>query len=141
MYYSKSKKGFYPDDMRMAYDLVGSWPYDALPVTPEQEMAIRLALSQNKTTTYVNGEWQFADYVPTKAERESAANALKIAAQALANTQISILTDATDSGIVIEPTAQDIALLIEWKKYRQAIRLVDIKSTSIVWPAHPELAN
>lgn len=94
--------------------------------------------------------WKIVDgkIVPRVQTPEEIAADMKAAAvsqlasfQSLANLQIQILTDATDPDIVDSPTAEDIALLLAWKKYRQALRAVVTTANPVLWPTQPQKAS
>jgi hypothetical protein len=51
MYFSASKKGFFPSSMRGVYDAAGSWPADAQSITPSEEVLLRAALDNGDTIT------------------------------------------------------------------------------------------
>lgn len=54
-----------------------------------------------------------------------------------ANTQISILTDATDPDLVATIDPADTALLLAWRKYRLDLRDVDATVPPVVFPDQP----
>jgi hypothetical protein len=83
----------------------------------------------------------FTRPTPTEADIEAArvaeADLQRTSLMSVATVQISILTDATDPDIVDSPSAGDAALLVLWKKYRQAIRAVVTTTNPITWPEQP----
>lgn len=79
-------------------------------------------------------EMQHADELAAAADRK---NSLL----ATAGAQISILTDATDPDVVSEVSANDTALLLLWKKYRQDLRGTDATALPVAWPAAPASAS
>lgn len=40
IFYSPTTKGFYPADMKTDYERSGSWPVDAVEITPEEHQAL-----------------------------------------------------------------------------------------------------
>lgn len=45
MFFSSSTRGFYPEQMRADYDAAGTWPDDAVEVSPEDEARLRDAIA------------------------------------------------------------------------------------------------
>lgn len=133
--YSPSTGSFYPYNIEYK-DL----PDDLIDV-PIKDFERAMNRPLGSSFDFVNGELRIIPFVETAEQRQNVARARLSEMQSLASNQVSILTDATDPDIVDEPTPEDTALLVQWKKYRQALRTVDISADTINWPAQPGLAS
>jgi len=75
-FYSVTTGGFYPASMRKAYEKAGSWPDDAIAISPSQHQAFRAGLSVGQTIELVDGELVLVDPAPppppTREEVEAA---------------------------------------------------------------------
>lgn len=134
--YSPSTGTFYPLDREYGDDL----PSDLIDVSYDDYLAA-MNRPAGAAFDFVDGQLVITPYVESAAEKQNVSRSKLIAAQNLAALQISILTDATDPDIVDEPTPEDVALLVQWKKYRQALRTVDVTADTIKWPEQPALAS
>lgn len=60
-YFSVSTGGFYIEALRAAYDAAGTWPADAIPVTPADEAMLREAICAGATIRKKSGgRWSIA---------------------------------------------------------------------------------
>ncbi|UPG89259.1 tail fiber assembly protein [Luteibacter aegosomaticola] len=84
------------------------------------------------------GAWSFAPYVPPAPTQEqilSANTAMRNQLLAAAALAIAPLQDAVD---LDEATAQETALLTQWKQFRVAVNRIDITKANPDWPAPPQ---
>ena len=59
MYFSSNTRGFYPEQMRADYDAAGTWPDDAVEVSPEDEARLRDAIATSATIRQTaGGKWK-----------------------------------------------------------------------------------
>lgn len=141
MVFSKSTYGFYPVEDRETYEYSGTWPSDVVAVSLDEQLSIREAISRGEIVNqHEDGSWIFEKPIPNALEVAAEAEKKKSRFLAIAAEQIKILTEATNTDIVANPKASDSALLLQWQKYRQSIRSVDIDGEDINWPKQPSLA-
>lgn len=57
MFFSQATNGFYPASMKDQYDAAGTWPRDAVLVTPDEEAALRLAIQDGATLAHSSKGW------------------------------------------------------------------------------------
>ena len=59
MFFSSNTRGFYPEQMRADYDAAGTWPDDAVEVSPEDEARLRDAIAASATIRLTaGGKWK-----------------------------------------------------------------------------------
>lgn len=132
--------GFYAGELKGDYDLAGTWPLDAVSISDEEEIEIRSQLEIRSTPVFgADGAWTFIAYAPSVGDIRQQVELKKMGEMALASEKINILVDATDQEVVSHPSETDVALLLAWKKYRQALRTMDTAATDVVWPDRPAL--
>ena len=115
-FYSKATGGFYPESKRAVYETAGTWPEDAVAVTPEEEATLRTSTLVDESFAALSA--RYFDSVRTT--REVVLNRLAgIGMAALANDDTAAvqaihmaradLLDITSCAAVL--AAQDIAAL------------------------------
>ncbi|MDN2669789.1 hypothetical protein OX459_00115 [Janthinobacterium sp. SUN026] len=59
MFFSSATRGFYPEQMRADYDAAGTWPDDAVEVSPEDETRLRDAIAASASIRMTaGGKWK-----------------------------------------------------------------------------------
>ena len=139
IYYSATTKGFYDSSLISAYEKMGNWPVDAIEMT-DKEISTYYNNPPPQGKILSNNDYgrpAWADMPPPSPEQlVSNAAKQKIAFRAAADSEIAWRQDAVDADIA---TAEEIALLAEWKKYRVLLMRVDTsKAPGIDWPNTPE---
>jgi hypothetical protein len=115
-FYSKATGGFYPESKQAVYETAGTWPEDAVAVTPEEEATLRTSTLVDESFAALSA--RYFDSVRTT--REVVLNRLAgIGMAALANDDTAAvqaihmaradLLDITSCAAVL--AAQDIAAL------------------------------
>ena len=65
MFFSSSTRGFYPEQMRADYDAAGTWPDDAVEVSPEDEARLRDAIAACAAIRLTaGGKWKITAALP-----------------------------------------------------------------------------
>ena len=133
MRYADSTGCFYPEDIEYT-DL----PDDLIDATDAEYQAALSAREQGGSLTVVAGKLEIIPPVPpTEAELQAAQTAAntaqKSALLAHATQQINTLQDAVDLDMA---TADEVAALIEWKRYRVLLNRVDVAG-EVEWPVVP----
>lgn len=85
-----------------------------------------------------DGTWSFSPYSPpppTAAEILAANTATRNTLLAAAALAIAPLQDAVDLG---EATAQETALLTQWKQFRVTVNRIDLTKANPPWPQAPQ---
>lgn len=129
IYYSPSTNGLYPDG-----ELYGAHlPPDAIVLSLSQYQGLIEGQAAGKVITPNGSEVPYLSE-PVVNFREQA-NRKLTELRAKADTEILPLQDAVDLAMA---SAEDAALLNEWKAYRLALYRLDISEPeSIVWPLLP----
>jgi len=140
----ESQKNFKADTLKIVFNSDGviiSMSYDVSALWPVGNSVVEIAPADIPDGLDNSGEWTFDGKKITKrrytiAELIAQAKIKQDSLMAEATAAIAPLQDAVDIG---EATADEIALLNAWKKYRVALNRLDLSTApEIDWPLKPE---
>ncbi|MGJ7057413.1 tail fiber assembly protein [Morganella morganii] len=127
---------FYSYGLKEEYLTAGNWPENGVDISDEERAGFM------QKPGFVVGADKRGDPVwipeppPTKEQLTEQAETKKQFLLSEANTVISPLQDAVDLDMA---TAEEEALLKEWKKHRVMLNRVDTSfAPNIIWPEKPE---
>jgi hypothetical protein len=134
-FYSGSVNAFYPEDLREAYELAGTWPDDAIHVEP--------CVADEFMQMSPAGKWRMADDdgfpawgdIPPLTQEQITESALQKKTILISEASVAIapLKDASEGGYIDDA---DNPKLAAWQKYRYELTKVDPEKP--VWPTKPE---
>lgn len=132
--FSPSDNMFYPIELRSSYEIAGTWPADSVLVDDAVFAEFTGLPPEGKVRTVgEDGLPAWEDVLPpTQEEITNTSDAKKTALRAIADAEIEWRQDAVDADIA---TDDEIAVLVEWKKYRVLLMRVD--TTDPEWPTPP----
>jgi len=134
IFFSSANMGFYDDTMKEDYNLAGTWPADANPVSDRYYEYLQKGLSGGKTIA--KNEYNQPILVdppaPTKEMLIAEAAARKSSLMTESTKAIDTLKDAVELG---KATKEEEALLLAWREYRILLMRVDTSlAPDINWP-------
>jgi hypothetical protein len=125
-FYSPLKDSFFPGEFKPDYLKHGTWPDDAVEVSPENFKKYALGMiPAGKTRKYSGGTFSWVEREDTQSQED------KVRSENYwMSCEVSRVRDELEK--VQDSDTQAVGTVSQWREYRKALR---------VWPDHKEFPN